>query len=452
MKYYILLLISAILILSSCNNKQAIISDKSGNSIQTGVVETVTVPERPSLNYCYFLPNSYNGNDSLPVVFILDPHANGKLPAEKYHEIANKYGYILIASNAIKNGQPSHESLAIFWELIKETKAKFIVDENRLFVAGFSGGAKVAIVFAQQIPEIIGVAACGGSLPIPPSHVPNYYYAGIVGNEDFNYLETNQTFAIFDQQGLDYTSIIFDGGHVWPPAKSFEMSLIGFDIYAMKLKRIVKNEEWLENIHSRMIDSINHFEKAGKIIDENIYIRQTARWFYGLKNTKDLNLKAGTIERSSEFVTQIKKRQKLIQTEVKLRAEFIRAIELRELDWWNQEIEKINNSIKQADKDVAQVSHRLLNYISMASFMLTKTDLNDAKLDNAAKKIKIYELVDPENPDVYLMYARYYMQMENFAAMNESFKKARALGFTDINTYKAESFWKPLFTNKLLDI
>ncbi|MDA3891399.1 MAG: hypothetical protein PF517_06995 [Salinivirgaceae bacterium] len=307
-------------------------------------------------------------------------------------------------------------------------------------------------MFAQQFPEIIGVAACGASLPMAPSHKPNYYYAGVVGNEDFNYLESNQTFSIFDQQGLDYTSAIFNGGHEWPPSESFELAIIGFDIYCTKLQRIEKNEGWLSEVYKQMLDSINHFEETGNVIEENIYVRQAARWFYGLQNTKELNLKAGAIERSQKFLNQVKKRQKLIQTEVKLRADFIRAIELRDLDWWKQEIENITNSTNHNDKDVAQVSKRLLNYVSMASYMLTKTDLADAKLDGAAKKLKIYELVDPKNPDVYLMYARYYLQLEDFENMNKNFKTAQELGFTDIETYKAESFWTPLFTSTMLEM
>lgn len=445
-----LLLLSAI-IMVSCSNNKTQLTDKKGNTIELNSVETES-NENKTLNYSYYLPNAYNGTDSLPVVFMLDPHANGKLPAEKYSAAANKYNYVIIASNNIKNGQSSKESSKLFGSLIKETKSRFVIDENRLFVAGFSGGAKLAIAFAQELPNIIGVAACGGSLPIPPDYTPNFYFAGIVGNQDFNYLEANQTFAVFDQQGFDYTSVVFNGGHEWPPVESFEMALIGFNIYATKLGRIYKDDEWLNNLHTRMIDSINYFEEQGKAVEANIYLRQAARWFYGLRNAQELNLKSATVVRSQEFINQFKKRQKLIQKEVKLRAEFIRAIELKDLDWWNTEVEKINKSIENSDKDVAQVSKRLLNYVSMACFMLTKNALEDSNFDSAFKKLQIYELVDPENFDVYLMNARYNMQNQHYDAMNENFNKAKDLGFTDVETYKAETFWIPLLNNPKLEL
>jgi hypothetical protein len=439
----------AVVLFASCQNTSNNITDKAGNPI---AIETLTAQQLgvsdSSLNYIFYLPRNYNGVEKLPIVFFLDPHANGKLPLTAYAELATKYGYVFVASNNIKNGQTADYTLHVFKKLIAETKHRFVIDEKRMFVAGFSGGAKLAIIFTQQIPEIIGVAACGASMPLVADYKPNYYYAGIVGNEDFNYLETNQTFSIFEQRSYDYTSEIFDGGHAWPPVKSFEMALIGFEIYAMKLKRTEINEEWLSQIEQKMNDSISLFEKTGQALKQNIYIRQSARWFYGLQNTKELNNQAIKVETSAAFINQVKKQQKLIQTEVKLRAEYIRAIELRDKEWWMQEVESINKSINQSDKELAQVSKRLLNYLSMVSFMLVKTDLEDSRFDNALKKLAIYEGVDPKNPDVYLMYARYYMQMGDSEKMKENFTKAQQLGFNDYETYKNEQFWKALFENE----
>ena len=151
------------------------------------------------------------------------------------------------------------------------------------------------------------------------------------------------------------------------------------------------------------------------------------------------------IRQSQQFYNLIKIRQKLIQTEVKLRSEFIKAMELRDINWWNTEIERINMSIEQSDKEVAQVSQRLLNYLSMVSFMLVKTDLDDNRIDNAVNKLKIYELVDPNNPDVYLMYARYFLLQDDIDAMKQSFKKAQELGFDDYEGYRSEYSWQQLF-------
>lgn len=445
-KSKLLFSIIAIALLASCQQPVKNVTDKTGKTIiaetvlynQTGILDS-------TINYCCYLPKAYNGIDKLPVIFFFDPHANGKIPVNKYATLSNKYGYIFIAGNNIKNGQPASFTHSVFKKLMLETKHRFVVDEKRLFTAGFSGGAKLATIFAQQMPKIIGVIACGGNLPLANNFKPNYYYAGIVGNKDFNYLEAHQTFSAFDQQGFDYTSVIFDGGHQWPPSQSFEMGLIGLNIYSIKLKRLQKNDKWLDDIWQRMNDSISLFNKNSNPIKENFYLSQTIRWFYGLKNIKELKKQSYNVENSELFYNYAKKRQLLIRKEVQLRSEFIRAIEFRNLNWWHTEINSFNESIKQSNKEVILVTKRLLNYLSMVSFMLTKTDLDDGNLDNVAKKLKIYELVDADNPDVYLMYARYYMLLNDVKAMKQSFKKAQNHGFKNYGTYKNDASWKTLF-------
>ena len=440
-----------IIAFSGCQQPAKEITDKTGKLIETEmVVDNQTGLLDSSINYCFYLPKNYNGIDKLPVVIFLDPHANGKISINKYAKLANQYGYVFVSSNNIKNGQSANFTSGLFQNLLKETKNRFVIDENRMFTAGFSGGAKLAMMFAQQLPEIIGVAACGGSLPISSNSQPNYYYAGIVGNEDFNYLEVHQTFTVFDQWGFDYTSSIFNGAHEWPPAKNFEMALIGFNIYTIKIKRSTKDEEWLDMVWLRMNDSVKALKTNKDLIQENIYLSQIKRWFYGLKNIKDISKKAYEIDIDPEFRKLAIKRQKLIQNEVKLRAEFIKAIQMRDLDWWNREIENINTSTHVNDYGVAQVSKRLLNYLSMASYMLVKTDLDDSRIDAAAKKLKIYEMVDADNPDVYLMYARYYLLLDDIEAMKLNFKKAQDLGFNDIETYKNETSWTELMNHPAL--
>lgn len=443
-------LLSIVTILVSCNNRQTQKAiDKYGNNVKSKeVVGNQTAKSDSLINYSYYLPQSYNRKKALPVIVFLDPHANGSLPLKKYASLADKYGYIFIGSNNIRNGLSGNYTQSTFNALLTEISKRFNIDKNRIFTAGFSGGAKLAIIFAQQNPQIIGVAACGGSIPINTNKQPNFYYAGIVGNEDFNYLEVSQLFTVFDNAGFDYTSVVFNGGHEWPPVSSFEPAIIGFEIFLIKSNRKTKDTEWVDAVWQKMNDSINILKENNDIVKENICISQTSRWFYGLKNTKELKKRSYELMRSQEFYNRIKHRQSLIQKEVLLRSEFIKAIETKDIEWWKNEITRINKTSQNSDKDIAHVSKRLLNYLSMVSFMLTKSDLDENKLEPASKKLKIYELVDPENPDVYLMYARYYMLSDMNQEMINSFKKAQNLGFNDYDTYRKDPSWSKLFENE----
>ncbi|MBI9067056.1 MAG: hypothetical protein JEZ09_07170 [Salinivirgaceae bacterium] len=446
---YQILVVVFVFLASSCQNKKTEVSDNYAGNIETNkLYKGEQAKNEAQVSYSFYLPSNYNGVDKLPVIFFFDPHANAAKAINKYKKLADTYGYVFIGSENIKNGMSAVSSKDVFSALLLEVKARFVIDEKRLFTAGFSGGAKLAIIYAQEFSDIIGVIACGASLPMLADYNPNYYYVGIVGNEDFNYLETHQTFTVFDKKGFDFTSVIFNGGHDWPPTESFDLAMAGLEIYAIKTKREEKNEAWLENLYVRMQDSMQVYEAKGDYLKEYQTIRQAVRWFYGISPVKELIEKSTEIGQKKELYTQMQKLQMLIQKEVMLRSEFVKAIENKDFEWWKLEVNKINTAISKGEENLAMVSQRLMNYVSMASFMLIKTNLDDEKLDEAFKKIKIYELVDPKNHDVYLMYARYYLLLNDVENMKKNYQKAVELGFTEKEEYTKESSWEQLMNHQ----
>lgn len=439
--------LSLLLIVASCAPKEKPLVDLYGKPVEKQTVYShQQSPTDSLLRYSFYLPNSYNGKDRLPVLFFFDPHGDGSLPLKNYQSLANNYGYILIGSNNIKNGLSGSYAFSVFQQLLNETQSRFLIDNKRIFTSGFSGGAKLAIIFAQQLPQIAGVIACGGSIPFNGDELTRFYYVGMVGLADFNYLEEQQSFSAFDKKGIDYTAITFAGKHEWPPVAEFNLAFSGLELFCMKTNRTPKNEKWMNALWTQMQDSINSCEKNQESIAEMLTLRQTERWFNGIRNISDIKIQQASLKQNPQFTKQVTKRQALLQKEIALRSEFIKAIELRDLEWWQTEVSRFNETTSNSDKEVALIGRRLLNYLSMASFMLTKNDLDDGKLDDAFKKIQIYELVDTTNPDVYLMYARYYLLSGDKKLLVENFKKALSLGLVSWEQYANDNSWRDLFT------
>jgi hypothetical protein len=145
------------------------------------------------------------------------------------------------------------------------------------------------------------------------------------------------------------------------------------------------------------------------------------------------------------YHNQLTKIRDLAEKEISLRSQFISSIESRDLDWWVSEIENFKKSIANKDEYVSLTSHRLMTYLSMVSFSLINSDILNNQPEKALKKLKIYEMVDPELADVYLMYARYYLMTGDREKMVESFRTAVAKGFNEAQNYSSESSWKLLF-------
>src|SRR5690606_35901933 len=87
-----------VLLLITCNTKAQELR------LQTGVVtDSIVVPGTED-TYAIYLPKEFTLQKNWPVVFVFDPGAKGKNAISYFIEAAEEYQYVILASNAVKNG------------------------------------------------------------------------------------------------------------------------------------------------------------------------------------------------------------------------------------------------------------------------------------------------------------------------------------------------------------
>jgi len=122
------------------------------DTIATGkVIDRLLCKADTTQSYALYIPASVN-KEKYPVVYFFDPHGDGKLPLKKYQALADAFGFILIGSNNSKNGNTWVNAENIWAILSGDVQKRLKLDTNRVYVCGFSGGAKVAIYIALQHP------------------------------------------------------------------------------------------------------------------------------------------------------------------------------------------------------------------------------------------------------------------------------------------------------------
>jgi len=432
MKLTNLLIATAAIALSACSNK----------SVNTGSIETKNCAADSSVHYTVYTPQA---DGKLPIIIFFDPHSQGYLPVKAYADLAEKYKYILLGSNDLRNGLSATETEKIVRSLISEARTQYPINEKRIYLSGFSGGAKVAMMYGVNMPEIHGVAACGGS--IMPNTRPDstFCYVSLVGNCDFNYLDMQQTLASFDKMNMPFTSVIFNGKHEWPDATTYETVFRAFDINAMHFGLTPTNVDWLKQVYNAMSDSVARYMSQGQFIKASEMLARIESWYGDTSKDIRLSTYARNLNENPMFANQVKKFQDMAIKEIRLRGQFIGSVENRDLDWWKTEVENFRKSIASADEQVSITSRRLMAYLSMITFSLANNDILNNDAEKAYKKLKIYELVDPENPGVYLMFARYYLMINDRTSMTEAYNKAIAMGFSDFAQYESDPAWRTLF-------
>jgi dienelactone hydrolase len=186
-------------------------------------------------SYALYLPSSFSPGRKWPIIYVFDPAARGEVAVEAVRAAAEKFGYIVAASNNSHNG-PMADSLVAANAVWRDTQQRFPVDDRRLYLAGMSGGARLATTIALSCNTCVaGVIANAAGFPHGdhPARKPQFAYFGAVGNADFNYGEFVELRKALDADGARYRIRIFEGQHGWAPPEVWEEALDWMDIQAM---------------------------------------------------------------------------------------------------------------------------------------------------------------------------------------------------------------------------
>lgn len=198
------------------------------------VVDPVTCADDPAQTYALYLPSQYSPDRAWSVLLAFHPAARGRQMAEKYQAAAERYGYIVAASNNARNG-PHAVSAAAAQAMGADVSRRFAIDPKRIYLTGFSGGARVALSLALANPSIAGVIASGAGFPdsVPRKQV-SFAIFGTAGVEDFNYVEMR---AMDRALATSHFLAIFPGGHTLPPDEVAMEAVEWLEIEAMKSGR-----------------------------------------------------------------------------------------------------------------------------------------------------------------------------------------------------------------------
>ena len=232
MKTVILFLVSCFLL--ACNSKpvntateQSLVTQMPSVSIEvkdsfeTGkVIPSVALRNNASETFALFLPKGYSDSGKLPVIIFFDPHGDGTVLLNLYHELADEFHFVLVGSNNSKNGMDLQQTKLIADNLVNEVKARFSINDKSISFCGFSRGAKVALLSAAENSSVSSVIYCGAAAPINPNH--SLSLLGFAGTKDMNYTDIVSFDWSLKSSALKHFLIEWNGKHEFPKAEVFK--------------------------------------------------------------------------------------------------------------------------------------------------------------------------------------------------------------------------------------
>lgn len=160
------------------------------------------------ITWSIVVPENYDPDVPAGVLVYISPGNSGRLPRDWGSVLA---GNNLIWVSANKSGNRIDTRKRIAYSLLGPTfiATKYNVDSSRIYVAGLSGGGRVASIVAPAYPGIFAGAIyiCGvNSLPDQLtgnlSTMKSSRFVFLTGENDFNRTETRNNYNKYLQAGL----------------------------------------------------------------------------------------------------------------------------------------------------------------------------------------------------------------------------------------------------------
>ncbi|MBN3040609.1 MAG: hypothetical protein JW867_05735, partial [Candidatus Omnitrophica bacterium] len=156
------------------------------------------------------------------------PNADYENSLKFFIPLAEKYKFLVLSSKEFRNGVDMNPVIQDLASLISELSKSYPIDEQKITVAGFSGGAMGAHFFAYSHPElissvIINTGIIHESLRGKAEGYPKEKIAVFLASEtDGRYQQMQKDKSFLDHLKWQTKWIEFQGGHRVAPVSAYE--------------------------------------------------------------------------------------------------------------------------------------------------------------------------------------------------------------------------------------
>lgn len=334
------------------------------------IVDSVVCAGDASQSYALYLPSDYSPDRAWPLLMGFHPGGRGRAIVETYQEAAEKYGYIVVASNNSRNGPWEIAAKAIS-AMTGDVSQRFRIAAGRYYMTGHSGGSRVALQVALASKKIDGVIASSAGYPDsqPRKSVP-FVIFGTAGTEDFNYIEMQ---LLGRELKTPHHVVIFEGGHTLPPIPVATQAIEWLEIQAMASGTRAKDLALIERLYGAAVASAERLPtpaERAEALEAVVADFSAVRDVSALKArvdalTSDKNVKKAMAQRRSSDFAEARLMNELIELEAGILDETTRGVSLARLR------DTLAKAYKQAtapeDSPQRQQSRRVIRAITAGS-------------------------------------------------------------------------------------
>jgi hypothetical protein len=197
--------------------------------------------------YALYLPPGWNGSARRPLLLVMDPRGRAVAALERFREGARRHGWLIMSSHDTRSDtdRPDVNRRAVN-AMISDARTHLHADTARVYLAGHSGTARLAWIYARALsPHVAGVIGVGAGLPSglagrlldgeEATPLPDHFaFWGGSGRLDFNHREVRLLDGELDRRGIRHRVVHWDGPHAWPPSTLVTEAVAWLELAAMR--------------------------------------------------------------------------------------------------------------------------------------------------------------------------------------------------------------------------
>lgn len=355
-----------LLVLASITSAQQVSLSKG--KIQDSLMVNDTIAE----SFALYLPTNFDVSKKWPVVFALDMKGRGKQATSMLAQSAENEGYVIAGSNAIHDSLSVSKNVLVASRMIQRLAALIPLDSNRVYVAGFDGGARLASMMPTFLSDISGVLSCGASITNLEVLNPRkpFHFIGIVGLEDYNYSEMLTSEKALNRMKFPNQLIAFQGGAKWPQKEYITSALQIFTLAAMAKGKLPKDNSYIQRVYNQQL------LKTNELLAKQPLLAQDRLWsvmevFQPLKNIDSLRESSKTLRKTKLYRNQKRSRSTAIFKEALTKEDYAYYLEedvltynYNNLGWWKYQMEELKKHKSSTDVFKQNMGKRLEGYLN----------------------------------------------------------------------------------------
>jgi hypothetical protein len=441
MKYYRLFMLLLILMtgsLLSCssnsNNKQTSEQNNADSVKQaTSSIIDQSCTLDPSIQFSYYLPESYKVGNKYPVLLLFDPQGDAHFALAKYTKAADQFEFILMSTSAIKNGLDGKTAGHVMQTLLGSISSQLPVNPTRVYVGGFSGGARYAAMLAMSGSGIQGLMVAGAGFPVDSwKNLSPSVIIATANDGDMNLSEILSLQDIKDKGQRSRVLIMRDQGiHEWPSLQKMTEVMAVFTAYAVRDS--IENDKKKLDLVMSTYDSLDRSDYCSSSkIHKSLFYERIVKALAYQKDIDKYGKAYASMIQSASYQSEKNTEQNFIKEELGIKNSYYTAMGSKDTSWWYNEMQRLNASIQNEKSNLKRSQlMRIRSGLSLMCYMNLDKTIKANSNEDAYYLSVLYRNIDPDNKEAWFLAAVMEARSGNKSRVIDFLNTAGKKGFNE---------------------